>query len=58
MQKYHQLLKDCFWEYDFTVDDIDRIIASGDVAEKKFLFGKIMANSTWLLKDLKQLLKT
>ena len=53
MRKYHQLLKDCFWEYDFTADDIDKIIASGDDSEKKFLFGKILANSTWLLKDLK-----
>ncbi len=53
VQKYYQLLKDCFWEYDFTADDIDKIIVSGDVSEKKFLFGKILANSTWLLKDLK-----
>ena len=53
MQKYQQLLKDCFWEYDFSPDDIDRIIAADDFLEKRFLFGKILANSTQLLKDLK-----
>ena len=53
MQKYQQLLKDCFWEYDFTPDDIDRMRASDDFLEKRFLFGKILANSTQLLKDLK-----
>ena len=53
MQKYQQLLKDCFWEYDFSSDDINRIIAADDFQEKRFLFGKILANSTQLLKDLK-----
>ena len=53
MQKYQQLLKDCFWEYDFTSADIDRIIESDDLLEKRFLFSKILANSTRLLKDLK-----
>ncbi|MEA3333764.1 MAG: hypothetical protein U9Q58_09220 [Pseudomonadota bacterium] len=41
MQKYQQLLEDCFWEYDFTADDIDRIIESDDLLEKRFLMVEI-----------------
>ena len=53
MGRYQQLISDCFWEYDFTPEDITRMIDADDFREKRFLFGKIMANSTNLLKDLK-----
>jgi len=51
--KYQQLLKDCFWEYNFTPADLNKIITSDNVREKQFLFEKILANSTQLLHDLK-----
>ncbi len=53
MDKYQQLIEDCFWDYDFRADDIAGITSSDDFQKKKFLFGKILANSTQLLKDLK-----
>ena len=53
MHKYQQLISDCFWEYNFSAEDIDQIIASGDSRKNQFVFAKILANSTHLLKDLK-----
>ncbi len=53
MHKYQQLISDCFWEYNFTSEDLDQIITSGDPRKNQFIFGKILANSTYLLKDLK-----
>ena len=49
---YERLLRDCFWEYDFSAEDIGRIVESGSFKEKLFLFEKILANSTDLLLDL------
>ena len=51
--KYQQLIKDCFWEYDVTSADLVKMITSGNLQEKQFLFEKILANSTQLLHDLK-----
>jgi len=53
VHKYQQLISDCFWEYNFTSEDLDQIITSGDPRKNQFIFGKILANSTYLLKDLK-----
>ena len=53
MGKYQQLLNDCFWEYNFSPEEIDMIIKSEDFQKNRFLFAKILANSTQLLKDLK-----
>lgn len=53
VEKYQKLINDCFWEYDFRPNDIIKMIRSDDFQKKKFLFGKILANSTQLLKDLK-----
>ncbi|MEA3331258.1 MAG: hypothetical protein U9Q29_06140 [Campylobacterota bacterium] len=44
--------KDCFWEYDFSEDDILNISRSMDIKEKKFLFEKILLNSNEMLQDL------
>ncbi len=49
----HSLIKDCFWEYNFTAADVKKIIKSGNMREKQFLFEKILANSTHLFRDLK-----
>jgi len=51
-KKYSQLLKDCFWEYDFKSSDIVNMSISKDEREKKFLFEKILLNSTEMLKSM------
>jgi len=48
-----RLLKECFWDYDFTLDDIVKMSVSDDWREKVFLFEKILLNSTKMIKDLK-----
>ena len=49
---YEQILKDCFWEYKFNEEKIRFFSNSSDFAEKKFLFGKILVNSTEVLSAL------
>ena len=49
---YEQILKDCFWEYNFDVEKIKELANSMDYAEKKFLFGKILVISTEVLSAL------
>lgn len=49
---YEKLIKDCFWEYDFTSEEIDTLLKEGSFKEKQFLFEKILANSTQLLRDM------
>ena len=49
---YEQILKDCFWEYKFNEEKIRFFSNSSDFAEKKFLFGKILLNSTEVLSAL------
>ena len=50
---YEQILKECFWEYDFTKEDIKRLAHSDKKEEKLFLFQKILLNSTSLLQSMK-----
>ena len=52
MINYERIIKDCFWDYSFSVDAIKKL-ASGDVREKSFLFQKILLNSTVLFSTLK-----
>ena len=53
MFKYgRNLIKACFWEYDFTIDDIKKMASGNNEKEKEFLFDKIINNSTDLLNDL------
>jgi len=33
-ENYQQLIKDCFWEYDVTPADLNKMITSGDAREK------------------------
>jgi len=47
------IIKDCFWDLDFTDKDINDIINSKDIKRKSFLFDKILLNSTNLILDLK-----
>jgi hypothetical protein len=52
MVNYDKILKDCFWEYNFSIDDIKNL-AIKDEREKSFLFQKILLNSTALFNALK-----
>ena len=47
------IIKDCFWDLDFTDKDLADIINSKDIKKKSFLFDKILLNSTNLFIDLK-----
>ncbi len=45
--------KECFWEYNFTNEEIVRMAKSNNLKVKLFLLGKILANSTNLFSDLR-----
>jgi len=49
----NEIIEDCFWEYDFTGNDIYQMAKSSDMERKKFLFSKILENSTNLIKSMK-----
>ncbi len=40
-----RIKKECFWDYDISLDEIKRIIKEGSFREKNKLFEKIMYNS-------------
>ena len=48
-----KIIKDCFWEYDFLKEDIYNMANCTDISAKKFLFSKILANSTDMIKSMK-----
>jgi len=48
-----RIIKECFWDMKITEKDIVEIINGDDFAQKKFLFRKILLNSTRVLSDLK-----
>jgi hypothetical protein len=48
-----KIIKDCFWEYDFLKEDIYNMANGTDISAKKFLFSKILANSTDMIKSMK-----
>jgi len=47
------IIRDCFWEYNFSEDDITSLAKSKDKQEQLFLFSKILENSKHLLKSMK-----
>ncbi len=53
MVNYERILKDCFWDYNFTAKEIKKMASSEDTRERSFLFQKILLNSTSLFNDLK-----
>ena len=57
-----RVIKECFWDMNFTQKDIENILVSDDFSQKNFLFRKILLNSSRVLSDLnlfeKQELKT
>ena len=52
-QQIKNILKDCFWEYNFNEEDIISLAKSKDKQEQMFLFSKILENSKELIKSMK-----
>ncbi len=50
--KYERLIKECFWDYNFKDEDIEKLLHSNDFQDKQFLYEKILINSTNLLGDM------
>ena len=53
MHIYNRIIKDCFWDLNFEVNDIQKIISSNNIQKKSFLFNKILLNSTNMFQSLK-----
>ncbi len=47
-----KIIKECFWEYQFTSKDLIDIALGNQEREQLFLFGKIFENSTDVIKAL------
>ncbi len=47
------IIKECFWEYNFTEDDIIALAKSQNRQEQMFLFTKILENAIELIKSMK-----
>jgi len=52
-QQTKNILKDCFWEYNFNENDIISLAKSQNRQEQMFLFTKILENAKELLKSMK-----
>ena len=47
-----QIIKDCFWDMSFSIEEIDKIVNGNDFKAKAFLFDKLLLNSTRLFASL------
>lgn len=47
-----QIIKDCFWDMNFNIDELSNIIYGNDFKAKAFLFDKLLLNSTKLFASL------
>jgi len=47
------ILKSCFWEYTFSENEIEKMAWDKNILKQKFLFEKILSNSSDVLRDLK-----
>jgi len=52
-QQLKNILKECFWEYNFNEEDIISLAKSQDKQEQMFLFSKILENAKELIKSMK-----
>ena len=52
-QQLKNILKECFWEYNFNENDIISLAKSQNRQEQMFLFTKILENAKELLKSMK-----
>jgi len=53
LSRYNRIIKECFWDSNITEADIDTMFHSEDIRAEKYLFEKILINSTDILSDLK-----
>lgn len=53
MEKFDRMRKECFWEYRLSNDEIKSLASSSNLKEQKFLFEKILLNSSAMFSDLK-----
>ncbi|MBN2823718.1 MAG: hypothetical protein JXQ76_00215, partial [Campylobacterales bacterium] len=53
MINFNRIQKECFWDYKLSDDDIKRLSSSTIPKEQKFLFEKILLNSSAMFNDLK-----
>jgi len=53
MINYRRIKKDCFWDYNFSNEEILNLANSKSFRERDFLFQKILLNSTNMFSDLK-----
>ncbi len=49
---YAKIAKECFWEYHFSAEEIEKIFKSNDKRKKQFIFEKILLNSHEPFKDM------
>jgi len=52
-EQIKNILKECFWEYNFNENDIISLAKSQNRQEQMFLFTKILENAKELLKSMK-----
>ncbi len=52
MPDLDRIRRECFWETTMTPQDILRMARAGNREEKRFIFEKILLNSTHLLNDI------
>ncbi|RLA83602.1 MAG: hypothetical protein DRG78_03935 [Epsilonproteobacteria bacterium] len=52
MYNLGRINKECFWDYHFKNEEILKIAEGDNIREKKFLFAKILLNSTEMFQDL------
>jgi len=50
---YTRIIKESFWDYNFSIKELEIICNGDDFRSKKFIFDKILKNSTDVLSDIK-----
>lgn len=48
-----EIIKDCFWDYNYNIEDIEIIINNGKIEEKLYLLKKIIINHRKFFKAVK-----
>lgn len=52
MPDVDRILKECFWESTMSSEDLLNLVRKGNKEEKRFVFEKILLNSTNLIDDI------
>jgi hypothetical protein len=51
-KQLERIIKECYWDYHISAEDLIAILSGEDLEEKRQLFNKILLNSTERLYDL------